>query len=129
MRVGSRPLSGPPEVSSHGREDRGVRDGGLDQTRVAERLAGSRETDGIWAPQACQTERDIAQGRTAPNGHVRASPPPSMATPFASLRSASRAAGPPPASTYAARPSIASDVASPPSAISQAGVRLPSMEW
>ena len=85
--------------------------------------------EGIWAPQACHSDRDNAHGRIAPYGQVRVFPPPISAIPAASRASATRAVAGPPARTYALRPSTASELASAPSEMSHAGMRTPSTIW
>ena len=59
-----------------------VADRRLGQRRVARARPRRRPArPGVCAPQACQIERDSAQGRTAPIGQCRASPPCSSAMP------------------------------------------------
>ena len=124
---GSRPLSGPPEVSSQGSNVNESRD------RAVARGAGSpsdaearARAAGICAPQACQTERDSAQGRIAPER-------PAAGVAAAQLRDAlaepgQRGAGAPPSRPARRRTPTARGpprpMASAPSAISQAGARL-----
>ena len=99
MRVGSRPLSVPPDVSIHGSKVNESRRA----TRASERSPSTSEASasaaGIWEDQACQSERDSAQGSTPPNGQDRASPPESRAMPSESRAMVCRAGAEPPART------------------------------
>ena len=130
--AGSQPLSGPVAVSR-----RGVKRGRVgDRRRRAAAVGAARSTaaasaDGICAPQACQSERDSAHGRTAPYGHgrrcrrrpSRRCPRRAAPAPYARRRR-------PPARTYARRPEHRlGRLASAPSTISQAGTRTPSTIW
>ena len=51
----------------------------------------------IWSPQACHSQRDLAQGSRAPYGQSRTSPSGIRATPSASRRRSSRPRADPPA--------------------------------
>ena len=94
IRVGSRPLSGPPEVSIHGskvNESRGRRAAPGDA--VAEHVGGGRPARPASArTRRASRERDSAQGSTPPNGQCRASPPESSGDAVAEPRQGVRAA-------------------------------------
>ena len=59
-------------------------------------VAASARAVGICAAQGCHSERDVTEGRIAPDGQVLAVPEPMSAMPSASSASAVRAAPPPP---------------------------------
>ena len=89
MRVGSRPLSGPPEVSSQGSKVAESRTAGAASDASPSATEACASAAGICDAQACQSASDSPHGSTAPNGQLRAVPPPSIASASASLASAS----------------------------------------
>src|SRR3954451_21337803 len=124
--VGSQPLSGPPAVIKSGVKPAVSPIAGPISWDTLSAFDAAARPEGIWAPQACQSEIDSPQGMSARNGHSRVDPAAIRAMPAANWLSARRARGEPPARTYAARPSAASLVASAPLTISQAGSSRPS---
>ena len=64
--VGIQPFSGPAATSRCGVNEAESASAGVEQVAAAQRARRARERSGICDAQACQIERDKANGSTAP---------------------------------------------------------------